>query len=79
MDSKEFIERTVAQLTNNQAQVVTHEDPTGAVFEIFSVNNALLIGKKEATINSIRTVAKALGLNGKHRIKVVLRERLKEA
>lgn len=78
MDSKEFIERTVAQLTEGQAQVVCHEDKHGAIFEIFSTNNALLVGKRRATIDSIRVLAKALGLNGKHRIKVILRERTKE-
>lgn len=78
MDSKEFIERTVAQLTDGQAQVVIHEDQYGAIFEIFSTNNALLVGKRRATIDSIRVLAKALGLNGKHRIKVILRERTKE-
>lgn len=79
MDSKEFIERTVAQLTDGQATVEIHEDTFGAIFEIFSTNNALLVGKRRATIDSIRVLAKALGYNGKHRIKVILRERTKEA
>lgn len=79
MDSKEFIERTVAQLTDGQATVDIHEDKFGAIFEIFSMNNALLVGKHRATIDAIRVLAKALGYNGKHRIKVILRERTKEA
>lgn len=75
MDSKEFIERTVAQLTGGNAAVEVHEDKFGAIFEIFSTNNALLVGKRRATIDAIRVLAKALGYNGKHRIKVILRER----
>jgi predicted RNA-binding protein Jag len=79
MNCKELIERTVTQLTGKPAQVDVHEDEFGAVFEIFSTNNALLIGKKRATIDALRVLSKALGYNGKHRIKVVLREREKEA
>lgn len=74
MDSKELVERTVAKLGGDGATVTTHEDEFGAVFEIFSINNALLVGKRRATIDSLRVLAKALGYNGKHRIKVILRE-----
>lgn len=78
MEAQEFIERTVAQLTEGQAKVEIHEDKFGAIFEIYSTNNALLVGKRRATIDSIRVLAKALGYNGKHRIKVILRERTQE-
>lgn len=78
MDAKEFVERSVAQLTKNKATVLVREDKFGAVFEIFSTENASLIGKHRATINSIRVVAKALGINDKHRIRIVLRERDKK-
>lgn len=75
MDAKEFIDRAVAQLTDNQATVTVKEDQHGAIFEIFSTNNALLIGKHHVTIDSLRVIAKALGFKGKYRIKVILRER----
>lgn len=78
LDAKELIERTVYKLCGKGATVRTSEDEHGAVFEIFSVNNAALIGKQRATIDALRTLAKALGLNKKHRIKVVLRERTQE-
>lgn len=81
IECKELIERTALQLTNGKARVKVHEDEHGAVFEVFSPkdSNALLIGKRRATIDSLRILAKALGHNGKHRIKVVLRERSEEA
>ena len=78
MDSQELIQKAVATLTNNTGTVITHADEDGAVFEIFSVNNARLVGRQQATINSIRVLAKALGYNGKYKIKVVLRERVPE-
>src|SRR4051812_31870592 len=77
MESLELIERTVAQLTGKPADVVCHEDEHGAIFEVFSPRdtNAFLVGRENATINALRTLAKAIGHNGKHRIKVILRER----
>lgn len=75
LEARELVERTVAKLSGDAAQVTVREDEDGAVFEIFSTNNALLVGKKRATIEALRTLAKALGQDGKHRIKVVLRER----
>jgi predicted RNA-binding protein Jag len=79
MDARELIEKAVAKLAGDTATVRTHEDEHGAVFEIFSTTNALLVGKQQATINSMRTLAKALGYRDKHRIKVVLREYDEEA
>lgn len=78
LDSKELIERTVAKLTEDTGKVKVREDEHGAVFEIFSTNNSALVGKNHATIESLRVLSKALGYNGKHRIKIVLRENGKE-
>lgn len=75
MDALELIERTVEKLTDGKATVKVAEDTFGAIFEIYSVDNALLVGKQRATIDAIRVLAKALGYNDKHRIKVILRER----
>lgn len=77
MNAKEFIEGVASELTNGRATVECREDDMGAVFEINSeaTTNGLIVGKQYATIEAIRVIAKALGYNGKHRIKVILRER----
>lgn len=77
MDALELIERTVTQLTGQPAKVSYEEDEHGAVFEIFSpkFSNGSLVGKNRSTIEALRVLAKAIGYNNKHRIKIVLRER----
>lgn len=79
MNSKDLVEKIVETLTQGTGTVTFHEDADGAVFEIFSTQNAALVGRKKANIEALRTLAKAVGYNGKHRIKVVLRERKQEA
>jgi len=74
MDAHEFVQKVAAKLTGNPVRVKLREDEYGAVMEVFSTNNAPLFGKRGATIEAIRVVAKALGYNGKHRIRIILRE-----
>lgn len=51
------------------------EDEHGAVITITPKGNvSALIGRSGTTIDAIRTLAKAIGYNGKHRIKVKLDE-----
>lgn len=77
MDCIELVERSVRQLLGSSATVEHTEDEHGVIIEIFNNDNGPLIGRHGATIQALSTLAKALGYNGKHRIKVVLRERPK--
>lgn len=79
IDCKEMVERVVATLTKSPVHVEMVEDKHGAVFQIFCTDTAFLRGKKNRTIEAVRTLSKALGYNGKHRIRVLIRERSQQS
>lgn len=77
MDCKEFITKIVTELTGVEPDVKITEDTHGAVIVVaVSGNIPKLIGKHGITIDAVRTLAKAIGVNDKYRIKVTLDEPL---
>lgn len=71
----DFIEQLVAELTGTKSEITVTEDEYGAIITIHAKDNvSLLIGKGGGTIDAIRTIVKALGYNGKHRIKLRINE-----
>lgn len=75
MNSKEFVSDLVAHLTGEVPVIEVTEDEYGAVITIFPKGNvSALIGRSGSTIDAIRTIVKAIGYNGKHRIKLNLNE-----
>lgn len=76
MDIKQFIQDIVSQLTGAPAHVTIEEDESGAIITVaVSGNVPSLIGKNGTTIDALRTILKALGYNGKHRIKLRIDEK----
>lgn len=75
MNSKDFIAEITEHLTGEQAKVVVNEDESGAVITVTPAGNvSSLIGKGGTTIDAIRVLCKAIGYNGKHRVKVKIDE-----
>ena len=75
MNSKEFVSDIVEHLTGEKPAIDCQEDEHGAVITITPTGNvSALIGRSGTTIDAIRTIVKAIGYNGKHRIKVKLDE-----
>lgn len=75
MECLEFLEGVVTQLTGQKPEIAVDEDQHGAVINMkIGGNIPTLIGKKGANIDAIRTIIKALGYNGKHRIKLRIYE-----
>jgi predicted RNA-binding protein YlqC (UPF0109 family) len=75
MNSKEFVSDIVEHLTGAKPEIDCVEDEHGAVITITPKGNvSALIGRSGTTIDAIRTLCKAIGYNGKHRIKVKLDE-----
>lgn len=75
MNSKEFVSDIVTHLTGEVPGIDLLEDEHGAVITITPKGNvSALIGRSGVTIDAIRTICKAIGYNGKHRIKVKLNE-----
>ena len=75
MNSKEFLSDIVEHLTGAQPDIQVDEDATGAVITVTpSGNISALIGKSGTTIDAIRVLCKAIGYNGKHRVKIKLNE-----
>lgn len=75
MNSKDFVSDIVEHLTGEKPEVSLVEDEYGAVITVTPKGNvSALIGRSGTTIDSIRLLCKAIGYNGKHRIKVKLNE-----
>lgn len=75
MNSKDFVRDIVTHLTGEAPDVEAVEDEYGAVISVNAKGRvSSLIGKQGITIESIRVLCKAIGYNGKHRIKVRLHE-----
>ena len=76
MNSLDFMADITEHLTGKTpTAVVVHEDESGAVITVTPAGNvSSLIGKNGTTIDAIRVICKAIGYNGKHRIKIKLDE-----
>lgn len=75
MDCKDFIESIVTHLTGVKPAVTIEEDEFGAIITLDVTGRvSSLIGKNGVTIDAIRTLIKAIGFNGKHRIKLRINE-----
>ena len=76
MNSLDFIADLTEHLTGKKpVSVVVNEDDSGAVITVTPAGNvSSLIGKNGTTIDAIRVLCKAIGYNGKHRIKIKLDE-----
>lgn len=75
MNCKDFLDDIVTHLTGEAPEIVFTEDELGAIITITVKGRvASLIGKQGVTIDAIRTLVKAIGFNGKHRIKLRINE-----
>jgi len=76
MNSLDFMADITEQLTGQRpADIVVNEDASGAVITVTPAGNvSSLIGKNGTTIDAIRVLCKAIGYNGKHRIKIKIDE-----
>lgn len=76
MNSLDFIVDVAEHLTGELPKdVQVNEDASGAVITLTPAGNvSSLIGKNGTTIDAIRVLCKAIGYNGKHRIKIKLDE-----
>lgn len=75
MKCVEFLNDIVSHLTGEAPGIEVEEDEHGAVITLtISGNVSALIGKHGATIDAVRTLAKAIGYNDKHRIKIRIHE-----
>lgn len=75
MNTEQLVNSIVTQLTGVQPSISVQEDEFGAVITIVVGGKiSSLVGKNGTTIDALRTLLKALGYNGKHRLKLVLHE-----
>lgn len=75
MNSKVFLSDVVEHLTGAKPEIQVDEDASGAVITVTpSGNVSALIGKSGTTIDAIRVLCKAIGYDGKHRVKIKLNE-----
>lgn len=75
MNIEQLVKSIVAHLTGEYPTISIEEDEFGAVITIVvSGKISSLVGKNGTTIDALRTLLKALGYNGKHRIKLTIHE-----
>lgn len=75
MNATDFVVDIVTELSGKPAQITYKPDEQGIVMNVTAVGAiASVIGKDGRTIDAIRTVANALGQDGKHRIRLLLNE-----
>ena len=79
MNSKDFVSDITEHLTGEKPEIDIQEDEYGAILTITPKGNvSALIGKAGGTINAVRVLCKAIGINGKHRIKLNVSEKHEE-
>lgn len=72
---EQLVENIVTSLTGEYTPVTLVEDEFGAVITIVVDGKVpSLMGKNGKTIEALRTLLKAIGYNGKHRIKLRIHE-----
>jgi len=76
MNSKDFVSDITEHLTGEKPEVDIQEDEYGAILTVTPKGNiSALIGRSGITISAIRVLCKAIGFNGKHRIKLNVSEK----
>ena len=76
MNSKDFVSDITEHLTGEKPEVEVIEDEYGAILTVSPKGNvSALIGRAGSTISAIRVIVKAIGFNGKHRIKLNIDEK----
>lgn len=76
MQCERLIRNTITDLTGEEPEITIKEDDLGAIFYVnISGNIRALIGKQGKTIQALMTLAKAIGYNGKHMVKIVTYEK----
>lgn len=76
MNCKEFINDIVTHLSGQTPDIDVVEDEHGAVITLtIHGDTSIVIGKHGGTIDAIRTLSKAIGYNGLHRVKLTLNEK----
>lgn len=80
MNAADFVQNIVTELSGAPATVTHQPDDQGVIMDVTATGAiASVIGKDGRTIEAIRTIANALGQDGKHRIRVRLNEQRESA
>jgi predicted RNA-binding protein YlqC (UPF0109 family) len=75
MNCKDFLNDIITHLTGVEPEILVEEDEHGAVITLKVKGKvSALIGKNGTTIDAVRTLVKAIGHNGKHRLKLRIHE-----
>ena len=75
MNCIDFLNDIITHLTGEKPDILVEQDEHGAVITLQVKGNVSpLIGKRGATIDAVRTLAKAIGIEGKHRLKLRIHE-----
>lgn len=75
MDAVSFIRQVIHSLSGEEPDLQFVEDEYGIVVDVWVYGNmGAVLGHSGTHFNAIRWLAKALGYNGKHRVKVRLHE-----
>lgn len=75
MNIERFLKDVISHLTGHEPDVTIDEDEFGAVITVVVGGRiSSLVGKNGITIDALRTLLKAIGHNGKHRIKLRIDE-----
>ena len=76
MNSKDLVDGIVKTILGDTATVTQIEDEYGSVITIHpnGCSIASLLGRNGTTIDALRTLAKVIGIDGKHRIKLQIEE-----
>lgn len=75
MNVAQLIKYTVELLSGEEAEVSIHADETGAVIDVRVRGKvANVLGRDGNTIKAIRTIAKAIGYQDSHRVKIRVNE-----
>lgn len=75
MQVVEYVRTTVKMLSGEEPNIEAEQDADGMVIKVTATGKvATVIGKQGKTIDAIRVVAKAIGVDGtrSHKIKVIV-------
>lgn len=73
MDLPLIIKQIVDKIIDDDIELTCSKDEIGILIRLKPKKNVnLLIGRNGRTIDAIRTLAKAMGNNGKHRVRIVI-------
>lgn len=80
MEAIEFVEKVILQLASSEPTITQAKNQDGdlVISVVVKGNVANVIGKQGKTVEAVRTIAKALGSEGNHRVKVKINEHQSE-